>query len=194
MSDSQRTRKGKTMNVKILSFGFMLLMSTVANADIAQPDGIVYGALHIDGQVARATEGYTIMARVDGLEDPVSVYRMGNNPAAGDRYVLHIPHAVQADGRTPSANTSQAGAMAKIYVLDGNGNGVHAGDVRIPASGKAQQLDLSVASKDLYAGYLLNNASENGCGSGGGMCGAVGVISPLLMLCGLARMKLRLRR
>lgn len=194
MIDSQRTRKGNTMKIRILTFGLMLLMSTAVDADIAQPDAIVYGALRIDGEVASAIEAYTIVARVEGFEDPVSVYRMGDNPAAGDRYVLHIPHAVQADGRTPSAGTPKAGALAKIYVIDGNGAEMHAGDVEIPASGKTQQLDLSVSSRDPYAGHALNNSSGNGCGSGGGMCGAVGVISPLLMLCGLVRMRLRFRR
>jgi len=194
MIDSQRTRKGNTMKIGILTFGLMLLMSAAVDADIAQPDAIVYGTLRIDGEVASAIEAYTVVARVGGIGDPVSVYRMGDNPAAGDRYVLHIPHAVQADGRMPSTSTPQAGALADIYVIDNtNGNEVHAGSVEVPASGKTLQLDLAVSSQDLYAGYALNNSSGNGCSSGGGTCGAVGVISPLLMLCGLVRMRLRFR-
>ena len=180
------------MNIKILVCGLILLASTAAEADIAQPDAIVYGALRVDGEVAGPGDDHIIVARVAGMAAPVSVYRMGDNPAAGDRYVLHIPHAVREDGRTPSPATPKAGALAEIHVINSaSGNEVHAGNVAVPASGKTTQLDLSVSSKDLHAGYALNDSSSNGCGSGSGMCGSVGVIPALVMLCGLVQMKRR---
>ena len=148
------------MKTKILcAFGLQLLISAGVRADITQPDGIVYGVLRVDGEPVQATEDVTILARVEGFASPVSIYRMGGIPAVGDRYVLHIPHAVQADGRTPSTSTPQAGALAKIYVKPGNGPEVHATDVAVPASGQAQQVDLSMTPEG-GVGRLLAGAQS----------------------------------
>ncbi|UCE61455.1 MAG: hypothetical protein JSU63_06840 [Phycisphaerales bacterium] len=187
-------RIGYEMKTRIIACAFALLMSVQVSADISQPDAIVYGTLRIDGEVVGASGAYTVIARVGGADAPVAVYRMGDHPAAGHRYVLHFPHAVQTDGKTPSTDSPQEGALAEVYVMDNtDGNEVLAGSIKVPASGKAQQLDLLVAGKDLDAGYALNNSSANGCSAEGGTCGAVGAICPLLMLCGLVRMRLRYR-
>ena len=183
------------MKTRMITCAIALLMSATAGADIAQPDAIVFGTLSIDGQGVDTNSAYTVIARVAGFDDPVSVYRMGDHPAAGTRYVLHFPHAVQADGKTPSSDSPQAGALAKIHVRHNtDGSEVVVASVNVPVSGNAQQLDLRVAAKDLDAGYALNDSSSSGCSSEGGMCGAVSVISPLLMLCGLVRMRQRIRR
>ncbi len=180
------------MNRKIFISGFALLWCASVHADIPRPDAIVFGELRIAGELITATDSYTIVARVAGFEDPVAVYRMGDNPTAGDRYILHIPQALQPDGKTASAETPMAGAQAEIYVTGASGNPVRAGDVEIPASGEVRQLDLYLSSADENAGRVLND--ENGSSCGAGTCGAVGSISPILLLCGLVQMRTRRRR
>jgi hypothetical protein len=190
------------MNTKIpCALGLLLLISAAGQArprrvraDIAQPDGIVYGVLRINGEPVRAIEDVTILARVDGFANPVSIYRMGRNPSVGDRYVLHIPHAVQADGQTTSTSTPESGALAKIYVRPGNEPEVHATDVAVPASGQAKQVDLSVSSADWVGRSLAGELSSTGCGSGGGTCGAMGMVSLAMTFCGLVQMKHRPKR
>jgi hypothetical protein len=178
------------MNTKIpCALGLLLLISAAGQArprrvraDIAQPDGIVYGVLRINGEPVRAIEDVTILARVDGFANPVSIYRMGRNPSVGDRYVLHIPHAVQADGQTTSTSTPESEPE------------VHATDVAVPASGQAKQVDLSVSSADWVGRSLAGELSSTGCGSGGGTCGAMGMVSLAMTFCGLVQMKHRPKR
>lgn len=142
----------------------------------------------------KAGEDYTILARVAGFQDAVAVYRMGDNPTAEDHYILHIPQAFEPDGMTASAKTPTAGAKAEIFVSQAGGEPVYAGEVEIPVSGQVRQRDLSLPTEDAAAGQALPDADTGGCGTGGGTCGAVGVISPILMMCGLIQMRTRRRR
>jgi len=200
--------KGKNMKTKIVVLGLILFVSKNAAADIARPDAIIYGVLKVgDSAVgeenANAASAYLIIARVDGIEQPVSVYRMGDQPSAGDfvkgdfvkgdRYVLHIAHAFEDDGKTPSENTARAGDLAKLYVLSGDGFEVLLGEVNIPKSGEVLRKDLSATPGDL-AGHALPAGGSGTCGGGGGMCGAMGMISFAMMFLGLVQMKHRHRR
>ncbi|MGD2109040.1 MAG: hypothetical protein PVI86_06575 [Phycisphaerae bacterium] len=179
------------MNARFLISGLVLAVGAAVRADIPQPDAIVYGTLHVGGTQVNAGEDYTILARAAGFEDPVAVYRMGDNPTAADHYVLHIPQAVEAAGMTASAKTPAAGVTARIFVTYAGGEPIDAGTVEIPVSGKVRRLDVSLSSEDVAASRAVTDTG--GCGSGGGTCGAVGVISPILMMCGLIQMRTRRR-
>ena len=105
---------------------------------------------------------------------------MGDNPTAGDHYILHIPQAFEADGVTPSVLKPVAGAIAEIYVVDPEGQSVLAGSVEIPVSGTTLAYDVSLTAQDEPAGQTLNETSGTNCGAG--TCGAVGVVCPLLLI------------
>jgi hypothetical protein len=171
-----------------------VVITATSEAQIPQPDGILYGALYVGGEVVPATDALVLLARVDDFVDPVAVYRMGTNPAVGDRYVLPIPHSLSEDGVTPSPDTPARHASVRIYVLGPNGQEVLAGDTRVPAAGQALRFDLSVSSRDMIATDPLDRTSGQGCGADGGVCGATGMIVPGLMLCGLIGMRTRARR
>lgn len=160
---------------------------------IPQPDGIVFGTVYVDGVPVGQNGDYVVLARVDGHGQPVAVYRMGDLPAAGDRYVLHLPHRLQFDGVTPDPGTPTPDTIARIYVIQNRSDEVLAGQVAVPASGKTTQLDLRVSAPDLAAERAAGGLESGGCGSGG-LCGTMGMINLVWITLGLASMKLANRQ
>ena len=179
------------MNTRTIMTTVVLAMAVTVQADIPRPDAIVFGTLTVGETTVGADENYTVVARVSGFDDPVAVYRMGDNPTAGDHYILHIPQAFEADGVTPSVLKPVAGAIAEIHVVDPEGQSVLAGSVEIPVSGTTLAYDVSLTAQDEPAGQTLNETSGTNCGAG--TCGAVGVVCPLLLMCGLVHMRIRRR-
>jgi len=157
-----------TVKAALVSFA----MLNVANAGtIPMPDGIIYGKLSIDGQVVSPDNGMAVLARVGGLDEPVAVYHMGDLPAAGSAYVLHIPKRLEADGITPTADTAPTAAPASIYLVEEGGSEVLAGRAPVPAMGKAVLLDIDISDSELAAGRAVTASTR------GGLCGAMGMVS-----------------
>lgn len=178
------------MKTKIIALVCTLAGSGSVLADIAQPDGIVYGTLSVDGAPVGDRE-LLILARVRGFDEPVAAYRMGDLPAAGDRFVLHVRHALQNDGKTRSADTAQTGDAARVFVKGPDGPEVFVGEVPVPGSGRVVELNIELFGQELETGRLLGVQSSPSCGGSAGMCGAMSMISLSLMCCALAGMKHR---
>lgn len=132
-----------------------------------------------------------VLARVAGFADPVAVYRVGDRPGH-DGFVLHIPYALQRDGRTPSARTPAPGAAASLFVVTSDGREISAGSIAAPASGEAVAFDAEVRGDDLSPAPAAEPQLQ-GCGAGSGMCGSTGLITLALMFASLAQMKSRRR-
>lgn len=113
-------------------------------AGIPEPSFVLHGTLAVDGQTIKATDGVTILARVDGVAEPVGTYQMGDNPAARDNYVLRIRLESLADGSGQSGNAAVVGQTAHIMIDQGVGPQRHAADVELTAGGAVVTLDLSV--------------------------------------------------
>lgn len=160
---------------------------------IPQPDGIVFGTVYVDGVPVGESEDCVVVARVAGHEQPIAVYRMGDLPAAGNAYVLHLPHRLRSDGVTPDPSTPLPDTLARIYVIHNRGDEMLAGQVAVPASGKTTQMDLRVSVSDLAAERAVGGSGSGGSG-GGGLCGTVGMISLVWITLGLASMKLANRQ
>lgn len=63
-----------------------------AKGRLPEPDTIVWGTIAIDGQTVTAARTDLVVRARLGADGPVvAAYRMGSDPAAGDRYVLRVP-------------------------------------------------------------------------------------------------------
>ena len=77
-----------------------LVGGLVTLAGIPEPDNVLYGPVYFDGVLQTATDPVKaeVIARVDGVTNPVGVYTMADNGDAGDNYVLRIRLESLADG------------------------------------------------------------------------------------------------
>lgn len=178
--------------MKITRLGTCFSLGCLASslvADIPRPDALVYGTVELNGQMAMAADDITVVARVRGLNAPIAAYHIGAQPTAEDKYVLWIPQAVLDDGTTPPLGYAMPGNVAKIYVKQGDGPEVYFTDVIVPNSGEVKRLDLKIGASELTAQGVPNSGSGGACGQGA--CGALGMVSVLLMFCGLVQMKYR---
>jgi len=94
--------------------------AAVAWAGIPVPDVLLYGSVFFDNTVLTKDSDVTIVARVDGVAQPVGAYHMGNVYAAGDMYALRIRMESGADGSAQSANAARVGQTVKIYAKKGS--------------------------------------------------------------------------
>lgn len=159
---------------------------------IPQPDGIVFGHLIDNGKIVGQLEDYIIVARVDSRDEPIAVYRMGDLPAAGASFVLHLPHRLKTGGAAPQPVRPLAGETARLFVIKGRGEEVLVGEIAIPASGKALAMDLDVSQIDAVAARSGDASAQNA--PSGGLCGSIGIIGFSWMAMGLALMRTGRRR
>lgn len=151
---------------------------------IPQPDGIVFGHLIDSGNVVGQFDDYVILARVDSQDEPIAVYRMGDLPAAGNSFVLHLPHRLKTGSANPSPVGPLAGETARLFVIKDRGEEVLVSEIAIPASGKTLKMDLQLSKGD----------ASSQTGSRRGLCGSVGMIGYSWMALGLALMRTARRR
>ena len=93
-------------------------LSTVARADVTEPDNVIYGAITLGATpVTAAQTDVVIEARKTTNGSVVSSYRMGENPAFGDAYSLEIP----LEAFVPLANTNGTPATWVSSQRENNG-------------------------------------------------------------------------
>ncbi len=131
------------MKTKITVLLIVVMNATLVQAGIPIPDMTLFGEVTIGGEPIGAHDDVSIIARVNG--DPnslVGAYRMGDNPMAGDYYVLRIRLESLADGSSQSANAALIAQTVYIFAKTSDYLEVPAGSVTIQESGLAQHLDL----------------------------------------------------
>src|SRR6266545_4982717 len=95
-------------------------LSTVARAEVPEPDNVIYGAITLGATpVTAAQTNVVIEARKTTNGSVVSSYRMGENPAFGDAYALEIP--LEAFVPLANTNASRVGALVYLSVRDNAG-------------------------------------------------------------------------
>jgi len=134
--------KGKSAVTTIVAVN---LMACWALAGIPEPSAVLHGTLTIDGQTMTSSDGVTVVARVDGVPDPVGSYHMGDNPAAQDNYVLRIRLENLADGSSQSDNAALVGQTVHVMLFQGAGPERPVADFEITGPGVVAYLDLSVS-------------------------------------------------
>ena len=150
--------------------------TTVASAGVPEPDAVLYGTITlgegIDQRIVSADGSVQVIARVNGVPLPVGTYTMGDDPSAGNLYILRIRVESLADGSAQSDNKALIGQTARIFVKTG---------------GREEQLAFSfpISERGIALETNLFGVSEN-VGApipGGGFCG-FGLL-PLLPVMGL---------
>ncbi|MHC4154885.1 MAG: hypothetical protein ACYST6_08195 [Planctomycetota bacterium] len=145
------------MKAKITLLLIVAANATLLHAGIPEPDIILFGELTVGGQPQGAHDNVSIIARVSG--DPnsfVGAYQMGDNPLAGDYYILRIRHESLADGSLlPSDNAALIDETVDIFVKPADYLEVYAASVLVEARGMAQYLDLDIDSP-IYLSADLN--------------------------------------
>ncbi|MBX3746372.1 MAG: hypothetical protein KF833_13785 [Verrucomicrobiae bacterium] len=86
----RRTRRPVSIVSLWLAIGTLGVVT--AKARLPEPDTILWGTIAIDGQpVTAARTDLVVQARLGAAGPVIAAYRMGSDPAAGNRYVLRIP-------------------------------------------------------------------------------------------------------
>lgn len=178
-----------------MALSALSLSAAATEADeIALPDGIVYGLFDIEDGIVSAGDDVTVIARLDGLETAIALYQMGENPTAGNHFVLRFPYNLLADGKAPGSHSARAGQVASIYLKIGRNPERYVTQVVVPESGEITQATLpdhvpgvSPAPNDVAS----SDTAPNACGLDSGACGATGLFNLCLMWLGLGHMRKR---
>jgi hypothetical protein len=106
------------MKAKIAVLFLVVLNATLLQAGIPEPDIILFGEVWVGGQPQGAHDNVSIIARVSGYpESFLGAYQMGDNPLAGDYYILRIRLESPADGNSQSANAALIGIDPTVDIF-----------------------------------------------------------------------------
>lgn len=98
-------------------FAVLVIGGPIAKAGIPEPDLVLYGQVFFEGVLqTKADTNVSIIARVDGVTNPVGSYTMGKNAGAGDSYVLRIRLESLADGAIQSNDAALIGQTVHIII------------------------------------------------------------------------------
>lgn len=126
-----------------LVFALALALPALVRAGIPQPDVVLYGTLRLGGETVLASQAdVTITARVDGVDQPVGHYRMGDNSAAGDQYVLRIKMESLADGSEQGNDAAVIGQTVDFFAQVGTDPEQSVGNLRLTRAGLIKSLNL----------------------------------------------------
>ena len=91
-----------------------------ARAEIPEPDNVIYGVITLGvTPVTAANTNVVVEARKTATGTVVASYRMGENPAYGNRYLIEIP--LEAFFPLTDTNSSRVGAVVYLSVRDNSG-------------------------------------------------------------------------
>ena len=169
---STRLRPGSSFYLAFIALGAAGL-ATVAWAGVPLPDAILYGRITINGQLITASDDVTVIARVDGVANPIGSYKMGQLSPPGDHYVLRNRLEAAVAGSPASTNAAEIGQTAHLFVRQGSTE-VFAADVTLSSIATVVNLDLDVLilPANCVADKVVNLADHNAfrdCMSGPGI-------------------------
>jgi hypothetical protein len=127
--------------IAIVFLGALLTVSTVRSG-IPEPDVVLYGQVFVNQLLQGAGTDLTVLARADGVANPIAQYRMGENQGVGDRFVLRLRIESSADGAPQSNNAARLGQIAHLLTRFGNGPEQPAADFVLGERARIQYLDL----------------------------------------------------
>jgi hypothetical protein len=130
---------------------FALLLSASLHAGLAEPDNIVYGIIHLDGQpVTAARNDIVVEARRTPDGPAIGAYRMGDDRRVGDFYRLKLKLESAAPITEPEASL----AGDRVYLLVRN------------ASETLAQESFAVGQRGLLTRLDFDNANPDQDGNG----------------------------
>ena len=143
-ASSRLFENGRLSMISGLGSLFALMLLGMASAGIPEPPVVLYGQVLLDGQQVHGGDDVTVLARVVEAAHPIGSYRLGDNAAAGDNYVLELRIESPLDGQTQSADAARVGQTAILFVRVADGPERPAGQFDILANGIIQNRELSV--------------------------------------------------
>lgn len=120
------------------------LLAITSWAAIPIPGVVLYGPVFIDQQYQEPEDEVTVVARVDGVDNPVGSYHLGDTARADGFYVLRIRLRSSADGSSqdPGDNFALVGQTVHLLTQQGSGDEQPVMDFVIGAQGHIQYLEL----------------------------------------------------
>jgi hypothetical protein len=173
------------MKAKITLVLIVAANATLLQAGIPEPDMTLFGQVWVGGELQDAQDNVRIIARVE--DDPnslVGAYHMGDNPLAGDYYILRIRLESLADNNPQSNNKALIGQTVDISVRQATYPEVQATSVTVTGAGAVQYTNLYVdaldfSALDLYTDGIINfkdyaevanNWKRTDCSAGNNWC------------------------
>lgn len=98
-------------------------VSVASAGGIPEPSPTIYGSITVDGVAVAATDSVQIIATIDGVQQPVGEYVMGDNAGAAgqcaggaDCYVLQLRLETPVPDHPRSDNAAVIGDTVRIFV------------------------------------------------------------------------------
>lgn len=140
------------MRAKITLLFIAIMNATLLQAGIPEPDMTLFGEVTVGGEPIGAHDNVSIIARVSGDPDSfVGAYQMGDNPLAGDYYILRIHLESLADGSYQSTNAALVGQTVDIFVRPTAYLEILVTRVTVTEAGAVQYTDLYADAPDFSA-------------------------------------------
>lgn len=150
----------RTMDNKLIAaLAIFMIFVGFCAAGIPEPDMIFYGTVEIGGVAVTALESHAIIARISGTSTDVGIYNMGDNPNAGNNYVLRVKLEDISDLSQQSENTAIIGQSIEIFIRQPGGQELLAETVTITDRGQIQELNLS-ANGEINYGTDINGSGR----------------------------------
>jgi len=122
----------------------MAATCAAAFGGIPVPDAVLYGSVRIDCRPVSSSADVTVVARVDGVADPVGNGYFVADGQGGFSYVLNIQLESTVDGLPRSPGTARAQDTVHIYVKQGADPERLVTNYLVGKMGVVQQLNLEV--------------------------------------------------
>jgi hypothetical protein len=152
------------------------IVTMVAWAGIPEPDAILYGCVNLTGVRQTTADNVTVFATLGAATDPkVGSYKLGDNPAAGDRYVLRIKLETPVEGSPLSSDAASIGQTARIFAQKGGNPPQELARFRVRDRGVIDRLSLPRGNFEQDADIDLKDFSHfQACFSGTGRSPSAG--------------------
>ena len=142
------------MSRRVLGIVFLGLSASGSTVwcGIPEPDVVLYGQVFLNRLLQGAGSDLTVLARADGVANPIAQYRMGESQNVGDRFVLRLRIESLADGSLQSGSAALLGQTAHVLLKFGSGPEQPAADFALTERGRIQYVDLGARQRGDWSG------------------------------------------
>jgi len=141
----------------VLIVACVAVFSASSFGGVPLPDAVLYGSVTIDCRPVSSGADVKVVARVDGVTDPVGTGYFVANALGGDSHVLNIKLESGVDSAPRSAGTARVQDLVHIYVKQGTEPERQVRDYRVSKMGVVEQVNL-----ELHVGQCLGDSDDDG--------------------------------
>lgn len=111
---TRRTLAGR--RAKLFGALFVVVVVAHARAGLPEPNIIVYGQVLTNGIAATDADNVVVTVRIQGQSGDLATTRIGDDPNAGNHFVLRVPMENLVDGAQPRSGFVRAGDVVQLFV------------------------------------------------------------------------------